>query len=157
MVIDSSSYSDNTDMPIRFARALVSGGKNISPQFHWMAPPSETKSFVLAMVDHHPIASNWVHWIVINIPANCNMMQEGVSNTSKMPWRSVELLNTFGTKGYGGPQPPAGSGKHYYDTTIFALDVENIELTGRVSEQELLITIKPHILDKAVIRGLFGR
>ena len=157
MIIDSASYPDNTDIPVKYARALVKGGKNISPQFSWMDVPAGIKSFALAMVDHHPIASNWVHWIVINIPANCNMIQEGVSNTSKMPWRSVELINTFGTKGYGGPQPPVGSGKHYYDTTIYALDIEKIDLVGRVSESELLINIKSHIIDKAVIRGLLGR
>ena len=157
MIIDSASYSDNTNMPVKYARVLVSGGKNISPQFHWMDIPDGTKSFVLAMIDHYPIASNWVHWIVINIPANCNMIQEGVSNTSKMPWKSIELINTFGTKGYGGPQPPVGSGRHYYDTTIYALNIDKLQLTGRVSESELLTNIRQHILDKAVSRGLFGR
>lgn len=157
MVIDSASYPDNTSMPVKYARALVKGGENISPHYTWMDVPVGTKSFVLAMVDHHPIASNWVHWIVINIPANCNMIQEGASNTDKMPWKSIELINTFGTKGYGGPQPPVGSGRHYYDTTLYALNVEKLDLAGRVSESELLINLKKYLIDKAVIRGLLGR
>ena len=74
-----------------------------------------------------------------------------------MPFRSYELINSFGTKGYGGPQPPSGSGKHYYDTTIYALNIEKCDLSGRVSEHELLIKIKQYILDCTVLRGLFGR
>lgn len=157
MIISSTSYSDNMDIPVFYARSVVSGGKNVSPQFSWKDFPEETKSFVLAMIDHHPIASNWVHWIVINIPKNYNVISQGASNTVKIPFRSIELINSFGTKGYGGPQPPAGTGKHYYDTTIYALNIEKLDLSGRVSEQELLINLKQHILDSTVLRGLLGR
>lgn len=157
MKITSTFYSQNQIMPVKFARQGVTGGQNISPQFSWSDAPSGTKSFVFAMVDHHPIASNWVHWIVVDIPAFINSIIEGASNTSQMPTHCVELANTFGTKGYGGPQPPAGTGKHSYDTTIYALNIEKMGLLGKISEGELLRKLQPYILDKATLSVLFGR
>ena len=67
------------------------------------------------------------------------------------------MVNSFGQKGYGGPQPPKGSGKHEYVATVYALDVQKINLSGQASEKDLLKEIKPHILDKAVLSGFFSR
>jgi len=157
MKLVSTSYLDNQDIPIKYCRQGVTGGQNISPQLSWDNFPPETKSFILAIVDHHPVASNWVHWLVINIPPNVSFVAEGASKTSKMPSGSIELLNTFGAKGYDGPQPPRGTGKHYYDATIYALNIANVNLSGEISEAQLLREIKPNIIGEACLRGLFGR
>jgi len=52
-------------------RARKHGKKieNVSPQLSWMGAPSETKSFALSMVDRHPVAGNYVHWLVVDIDA----------------------------------------------------------------------------------------
>ena len=65
------------------------------------------KSFALSMVDPHPVAQNWVHWLVISIPADVISFEEGASG-KKLPPGSVELKNSSGDIGYGGPQPPKG-------------------------------------------------
>lgn len=157
MVLESSSYSNNSDIPVKFCRQQVTDGQNISPQFKWSSIPQGTKSFVLIIADHHPIASDWVHWLVVNIPPDVNTIPEGASKTDKMPARSKELINTFGFIGYDGPQPPKGSGKHNYDAVIYALNIPNINLSGKVSEAELLRKIEPYILDSAQLTGYFGR
>lgn len=157
MKLTSSSYKDNGIIPERYATTAVAGGKNTSPQFSWSDIPERTKSFVLANIDIHPVASNWVHWIVINIPGNVTSLGENCSGTGKLPAGAIELDNTYGRKGYGGPQPPKGTGNHEYVTTLYALDTDKVKLSGEVPEKRLLKEIGPHILARAVHTGYFSR
>jgi hypothetical protein len=155
--IKSSAFEHGGKIPVKYANTGVSGGENISIPLTWENPPEGTKSFAIAMVDIHPIANNWVHWLVINIPSSANSIPEGASGTDKMPAGSKELNNTFGFVGYGGPQPPPGSGDHEYVTTIYALDVENISLDENTTLGEFQSAIEGHVLAKAQLSGKFGR
>jgi Raf kinase inhibitor-like YbhB/YbcL family protein len=157
MQLTSTSYQHKTSIPAKYANTGVSGGQNISPQFSWSGIPAGTKSLVLAVIDIHPIASNWVHWMLANIPPNSTALPEGCSNTPKIPEGAKEMTNSFGEKGYGGPQPPSGSGVHEYVATIYALDVDSVNLAGQLSERDLLKEIKSNILDKVVLTGYFSR
>jgi Raf kinase inhibitor-like YbhB/YbcL family protein len=157
MKLTSTSYQDKGTMPEKYATTAVTGGKNLSPQFSWSEAPAGTKSYVLVNIDVHPIASGWVHWIVINIPATTCSLDENCSNSPGLPAGAKELDNSYGRKGYGGPQPPKGSGKHEYVTTLYALDIEKLNLSGEYSEKGLLKEIGPHILGRAVHTGYFSR
>ncbi len=155
--IKSPAFEYGGKIPAKYANTGVSGGENISISLKWENHPGSTKSFAIAMVDIHPIANNWVHWLVINIPSSANSIPEGASGTDKMPSGSKELNNTFGFVGYGGPQPPPGSGDHEYVTTIYALDVENISLDENTTLGEFQSAIEGHVLAKAQLSGKFGR
>jgi Raf kinase inhibitor-like YbhB/YbcL family protein len=157
MLLTSKSFQNMSLIPSKYAHNGVVDGKNISPEFSWKEIPSGTNSFVITIIDTHPIASNWVHWMIINISSDVSSFGEDWSNTSKIPSGAKELINSFGEKGYGGPQPPKGSGKHEYITTVYALNTERINLSGHISEQDLLKTIKLQILDKATLTGYFSR
>lgn len=112
MVILSSAFRDGEKITIQFVMPGA-GGKNVSVPLSWKNVPSGTKSLALSMIDPHPVAQNWVHWLVINVPANVVFLTEGASG-KKMPPGTVELQNSFGDVGYGGPQPPKGTGDHPY-------------------------------------------
>ena len=129
MEISSSAFKDGGKIPIQYVMPGA-GGKNISVPLSWKNAPSGTKSFALSMVDPHPVAQNWVHWLVINIPARAASLEEGASG-KKMPPGSVELKNSFGDIGYGGPQPPKGTGDHPYVFTLYALNVEKLDLGSK--------------------------
>lgn len=118
--------------------------------------PEGTKSFVLTIVDPHPVARNWVHWLVINIPDEIRSLAEGLSG-KKMPPGSKELYNSYGELGYGGPQPPKGSGPHPYVVTLYALDSEKIILTANSGLIALENTIGSKILGSATLTGIFER
>jgi Raf kinase inhibitor-like YbhB/YbcL family protein len=156
MMISSASYSNNTVIPMPNVRNTA-GGKNVSPQFAWDGVPAGTKSFVLMMIDHHSIASNWVHWFVVNIPSSVKSIPEGASKTANMPKGSLELVNDFDKTGYDGPQPPQGTGKHNYDTTIYALNIESTGLSGSLSESEFLSKFRNNILAQATLTGYYQR
>jgi len=110
MEITSAALKDGGKIPIQYVM-VPAGGKNISIPLSWKNAPPGTKSFALSIIDPHPVAQNWVHWFVINIPASTAFLSEGASRKN-MPGGAVELKNSFGETGYGGPQPPKGSGEH---------------------------------------------
>ena len=74
-----------------------------------------------------------------------------------MPPGAVELVNSFGFAGYGGPMPPPGTGEHPYVFTVYALKVEKLDLSGQLSLHQFQEAIAPYLLGKAWITGYFGR
>ena len=107
MEITSSAFKDGGKIPIQYAM-VAAGGKNLSIPLAWKNAPSGTKAFALSIVDPHPVAQNWVHWFVINLPSSTASLPEGASRKN-MPPGALELKNSFGDAGYGGPQPPKGA------------------------------------------------
>ena len=151
----SSAFEKGAEIPVRYA-AEQAGGQNVSIPFAWENPPAGTKSFVIAIVDAHPSAQQWVHWLVADIPAGVDTLAEGASG-SAMPDGARELINTYGDLGYGGPAPPPGSGKHNYVATIYALDVDTVELPEQPSNRDLAGAISSYVLGQASYRGTFER
>ena len=155
MEITSTAFKDGEKIPIQYAMPGA-GGKNISVPLSWKTVPPGTKSFALSMVDPHPVAQNWVHWLVIDIPANATSLEEGASK-KKMPPGSVELKNSFGDIGYGGPQPPKGTGDHPYVFTLYALKVGKLDLGANTSLSAFKKALEGKTLESVTITGKYGR
>lgn len=118
--ITSSAFKNND----RLADKYCHFSSNISLPFEWKNVPDGVKSF--ALVIHDPQGGNWIHWAVFNIPNDCTSIPEGASGTNNMPKGCIELENEFYTDGYGGPEPPQGSGTHNYTVRLYALNVSSI-------------------------------
>ncbi len=155
MEISSSAFKDGEKIPIQYVMPGA-GGKNLSIPLAWKNVPPGTKSFALSVVDPHPVAQNWVHWLVINIPSSVTMLEEGASR-KKMPAGSVELKNSFGDIGYGGPQPPKGTGDHPYVVTLYALNVEKLDVGTSTSLSAFKKPIEGKVIGTASITGKYGR
>lgn len=155
MELLSSAFKDQGKIPIQYVMPGA-GGKNISIPLQWKSPPKETKSFALSIVDPHPVAQNWVHWLVTNIPKEVTQLEEGASR-KKMPAGSVELRNSFGDIGYGGPQPPKGTGDHPYVVTIYALNIEKLDLPANTSLSGFKKAIEGKVIESTSVTGKYGR
>lgn len=155
MEITSDAFTDKGTIPIKYVMPGA-GGKNISLPLSWSDVPAGTKSLALSIVDPHPVANNWVHWLVINIPPETKSLGEGASRSS-MPAGAVELKNSFGEMGYGGPQPPKGSGDHPYVVTLFALNTPILDLPAAPSLAAFKKALDGKILATSTITGIFGR
>lgn len=155
MEISSTAFKDGEKIPTQYVMPGA-GGKNISIPLAWKDAPAGTKSFCLSIVDPHPVAQNWVHWLVINIPAQVTSIEEGASG-KKMPKGSMEVKNSFGETGYGGPQPPKGTGEHPYVVTVYALSVEKLNLGASPSLSAFKKAIEGKVLGSATITGKYGR
>ena len=155
MEISSTAFKDGEKIPIQYVMPGA-GGKNVSVPLAWKNPPAGTKSFALSMVDPHPVAQNWVHWLVIHIPAQAALLEEGASK-KKMPAGSVELKNSFGDIGYGGPQPPKGTGDHPYVFTLYALSVPKVAIGKSAGLAAFQQALAGKTLATATLTGYFGR
>ncbi len=156
MTLDSSAFEDKGQIPVRFARQGVEGGDNVSLPFSWKHPPEATESFALLLYDSHPAAHRWVHWIVVDMPSETTELPEGASGTD-MPPGSVEHSNSWGDVGYGGPEPPEGTGGHYYLATLYALDVPELDVAADADLRTFLRAVQGHVLAEAKIEGSLGR
>jgi Raf kinase inhibitor-like YbhB/YbcL family protein len=154
MELSSQAFQNGGKIPLRHVMPGA-GGQNISLPFSWKDLPAGTKSLALAIVDIHPVAREWVHWLVINIPPNVNSITEGASG--RMPFACSELANSFGGMGYGGPQPPKGTGDHPYVATLYALNVDKLLLSFNTSLTDFRKALIKKILATASITGKYGR
>ena len=102
------------------------------------------------------MARNWVHWLVIDLPGNASSLAEGASG-KKMPMGAVELQNSFGDVGYGGPQPPKGTGDHPYVCTVYALSVPKLDLGKNTNLGAFQAALKGKVLGQASLTGYYGR
>ena len=155
MQITSSAFQDGGKIPSKYVMPGA-GGQNVSVPLTWSGAPAGAQSFALAMVDPHPIARNWVHWLVIDLPQDSASIPEGASGKG-MPKGAVELQNSFGETGYGGPQPPRGSGDHPYVFTLYALSVPKIEIGKSAGLAGFKQALEGKILATATLTGYFGR
>jgi Raf kinase inhibitor-like YbhB/YbcL family protein len=155
MQITSSAFTDGGKIPSPYVMPGA-GGQNLSVPLSWSGAPAGTQSFALAMVDPHPVARNWVHWLVIDIPPGATSLPEGASG-KLMPQGAVELQNSFGATGYGGPQPPRGSGDHPYVFTLYALSVPKVAIGKSAGLAAFQQALAGKTLATATLTGYFGR
>jgi Raf kinase inhibitor-like YbhB/YbcL family protein len=153
----AGANSAESTIPIQHAMKAVAGGNNVSIPYAWSSAPSETASFALTLVDTAPVARDWVHWMLVDIPPDVTSVAQGASGTTRVPAGARELSNTFGFLGYGGPQPPEGTGAHAYVATLFALDVRHLELPSTTSLARFGQAIAAHVLAFATCTGRLGR
>lgn len=152
--ISSKNFKNNDTLPFnQLYKGYGCDGGNLSPQLSWQNPPQNTKSF--ALICHDPDApkeNGWYHWIVINIPKNTNSFEEGQKIDN-----SIQTLTDFETKGYGGACPPKGHGIHHYNFTIYALDVEKLNVKEDIKPKEMEEEILSHSIAKSTITALYER
>lgn len=153
--VSSSAYGDKGRIPLKYCMTGA-GGENASPPLTLTGEPRGTRSYVLAMIDRHRVANDWVHWVVAGMPPGTGSLAEGVSG-KEMPAGSRELKNTFGSVGYGGPQPPPGTGDHPYEIIVWALDTDSVSLPAQPSAADLERAVAGRVLGKATLTGYFGR
>jgi hypothetical protein len=150
-----TSYENNGHIPCRYAHRTVKGGNNVSPGFRWDEPPVNTKSFAFSIVDPHPVAKNWVHWFVIDIPFRERGLAEGASRSHALPTGARELLNTYNELGYGGPAPPKGSGGHPYVATVYALNAASLNLPKDATLPQFVRAMEGRVIAESTMTGLF--
>ncbi|HKT80493.1 MAG TPA: YbhB/YbcL family Raf kinase inhibitor-like protein [Vicinamibacterales bacterium] len=136
-------------------------GQNVSPALQWTGAPSGTKSFALIL--HDPDAPTGVggftHWIVYNIPATATGLAKGAGDAkgTRLPPGSMQAPTSFGAPGYGGPCPPAGDKPHRYIFTLYALNVDKLDVPANASQALAGFTINGAKIATATFTGMFGR
>ena len=146
--VTSSDFRDGHALP----DAQVHAAGNRSPQLAWSGAPEGTKSYAVTCYDPDaPTGSGFWHWTVANIPSEVTGLPAG----GPVPAGAVEVRTDFGAPGFGGAAPPPGHGPHRYIFTVFAVDVEKLDVTPENSGAVFGFNLHFHTLAKASITGIY--
>jgi Raf kinase inhibitor-like YbhB/YbcL family protein len=143
------------------ANAFGCNGGNASPPLQWTGAPAGTKSFVVTLFDpdEHNTPSGWWHWVVYDLPATANKLPKGagVEHSSVLPAGTKQGRTDLGNDAYHGPCPDKGDPPHRYTFTVYALNVEKLDVPPSSSGAMVVGTLKEHLLGKAVFIAHYGR
>lgn len=152
MSLKSDAFSHEGVIPVRY----TCDGEDVSPPLAWSGIPEGVRSLALIVSDPDapdPAApkTTWVHWVVYDLPPEIGTLPEGAKD---LPPGAREGLNDWKRTGYGGPCPPIGSHRYFFE--LYALDRELGEL-GQPTRRELLDAMEGHILAQATLMGTYQR
>lgn len=150
MQVTSTAFEQHQAIPARY----TGEGDDVSPPLAWHNVPEGTKGF--AVICHDPDAPlvkdgsyGFIHWSLYNLPGDITGLDE---NTPI----GTPGSNDFDKRGYGGPMPPEGHGKHLYYFMVLALDHQTALPEG-LSMAELLKEVEPHLLGIDRLVGTYQR
>jgi Raf kinase inhibitor-like YbhB/YbcL family protein len=143
--LTSSAFDHGQEM----AQKCGKKAENVSPPLAWEDAPEGTKGFAVALVDTHPVAGNYVHWLVDGIDPQRRSLEEGAAGGPGGLAGAREL------KPYVGPFPPSGT--HDYEFTIYALDAQTLDLRGDAGLKEFTRAAEAHSLATATLVGKFTK
>jgi Raf kinase inhibitor-like YbhB/YbcL family protein len=131
--LQSPAFNDSQEMAQKYGKKA----ENVSPPLDWEGAPEGTGSLALSFVDIHPVARDYVHWLVADISPQLSSLPEGAASKPS-GWTEI--------KPYVGPFPPSGT--HDYEFTLYALRTDalglqpgaTLEAFRRAAEQNSLAT-----------------
>jgi len=154
IVVSSTAFEHNTDIPLRFSAY----GTNVSPEITWSNLPEGTRQLALILDDPVFGMPPFVHWVAYNIPVTATRLPEGLSTNAIVTHPGLEGMinghNGTGRSGYFGPRPPYNGKVHTYNFRIYALDYA-FNLPDGLNKDRLLEAIDGHILATGLLTGNF--
>jgi Raf kinase inhibitor-like YbhB/YbcL family protein len=143
--LTSPAFDDGQEMAQKFGKKA----QNVSPPLAWEDAPEGTKGFAIALVDRHPVADNYLHWLLDGIDPDRRSLEEGAAGGPE------GLAGVRELKPYVGPFPPSGT--HDYELTIYALDTQQLDLRGNAGLEEFTRAAEAHSVATATLVGKFTK
>lgn len=121
--------------------------------------------------------ADFYHWVLVDIPAGLNELPTGVDSDGVTPKGKAVGQTPFGVRGinsytgwfagdpnmegnyggYDGPFPPWNDERvHRYYFTLYSLDVESLDLSGKFDGGDALAAMKGHILAQDSWMGTYA-
>jgi Raf kinase inhibitor-like YbhB/YbcL family protein len=149
--IKSPAFEDGGSIPEDY----TCKGRDVSPPLTISGVPKGAASLALICDDPDAPMGAWVHWVIYNMPAGTEGLEEDVPKVDKLPNGALQGMTDFRRVGYGGPCPPPG-GPHRYYFKLYALD-SMLGLKSGATKKALLEAMKGHIIAEAQLMGKFKR
>ncbi|KTD06489.1 Phosphatidylethanolamine-binding protein [Legionella gratiana] len=144
--LESPAFKHNALIPLEY----TCEGDNHPPPLIWHNPPPHTQSFVLIMDDPDAPMGVWVHWVLLNLPADYRQLRTGAT----LPASVITGKNSWGKSSYGGPCPPSGT--HRYFFKLYALDTL-LSLDKTATKQIVEKAMQQHILEHCELIGKYTK
>lgn len=142
--LTSAAFEDGQEMAQKYGKRA----QNISPPLAWEDAPEGTRTFALALVDRHPVARNYVHWLVSDIGPEVTSLPEGVASKPDQ-----SFLNEVTQ--YAGPFPPSGT--HDYEFTLYALNTDSLRVPAGATLEAFTQAAEQNSLAAARLVAKFTR
>ncbi len=152
--LHSPAFQPGSPIPSRY----TCEGPDLSPPLAWTEPPPGTRSLALVLEDPDapdPKAPQrtWVHWVVVGIPSQVRELADGAAG-SRLPPGARHGLNDWKRADYGGPCPPIGRHRYFYE--LYALDATLSDLSSP-TKPELERAMQGHVLARAELVGTYEK
>jgi len=120
---------------------------------------------------------DFFHWVMVDVPADLKVLESGECSDGVTPGGKQNPPGPSGVRqglnnytqflagdddlegryfGYDGPCPPWNDERlHHYHFTVYALDVEKLDLPAEFDGPSALEAMQDHILDQATITGTY--
>jgi Raf kinase inhibitor-like YbhB/YbcL family protein len=151
MQLSSPAFTPGSPIP----RTYTCEGDGRAPELRWSGVPAGAKS--LALVVHDPDAPDpekpkrdFVHWVVYDVPPATSGLPEG----GALPPEARQGATDFGKPGWGGPCPPVGQHRYFFE--LYALDVVLPDL-HQPTRAQLDAAMKGHVIGKAELMGTYRK
>jgi Raf kinase inhibitor-like YbhB/YbcL family protein len=157
--ISSATWKEGQPIPMASAfHGWGLDGGNASPDLGWTGKPAGTKSLALTVFDPDaPTGIGFWHWVCFNIPGSADGVPAGAGAADQKlgPW--INGLTDYGKVGYNGPCPPKGDKPHHYIVTVYALDIDKLDLGSDTTPAMLKFFLRDHVLAQGTLTGTFQR
>ena len=144
--LTSSAFQNGEPIPTDY----TCDGTNDTPTLAWADPPTATKSFAVVIDDPDAPGGTFRHWGVFDIPASARSVGGGQRV-------GTEATNDFGKRGYGGPCPPRGNGRHHYHFKLFALDTDKLGLSPSAKVIDVENAARQHAVAEGELVATYER
>lgn len=141
--LQSPAFENGQEMAQKYGKRA----QNVSPPLEWDGAPEGTRSFALAFVDIHPVARDYVHWLVGDISPQLNSLPEGAGGRRNSGFAEV--------KPYIGPFPPSGT--HDYQFTLYALRTDRLGVRPGATLQQFRQAAEQNSLGTVTLIGKFTK
>ena len=148
--LKSSAFENGAPIPAEY----TADGANTSPPLTISGLPEGTVTMALIVDDPDAPSGTWVHWVLWNIPASANSLQEGIGRSPTRADGIRQGVTDFRRAGYGGPCPPSGT--HRYFFRLAALDAV-LDLPENATRAQLEAAMQGHVLGTAELMGTYAR
>jgi Raf kinase inhibitor-like YbhB/YbcL family protein len=140
--LHSPAFDEGQEMAQKYGKRA----ENVSPPLDWEGAPDGTRSLALSFVDVHPVARDYVHWLVADISPQLNSLPEGAAGQPP-GWTEIEP--------YVGPFPPSGT--HDYEFTLYALRTDRFRLQPGATLDAFRRAAEQNSLGTATLTGKFTK
>ena len=104
-----------------------------------------------------PTGSGFWHWSAANIPADTASLPKGAGSGDGIAGRrAAGAATTSARSAMAAPAPLQGK-PHHYQITVFALDVDKLDVDQNASPAAIGFNLHGHTLAKTTLTGLYGR
>lgn len=137
-------------------------GGNQSPILEWSGVPAGTRSFAVTMYDpYKPPTSGWWHWIVYDLPLTTTGLprEAGSVGGAGLPAGAKQGLpdGDAPQPHYYGPCPGVGDPPHRYVITVYALNVDHLNVPPTATAADVDYVVNSKMISKSSIVRLYQR